>query len=83
MGDDEITNLQTSIQWFKTTAVKLNEILDQQKYDIQMGKYHRNMQSKDLKFINDHVKEARRQNKLTGLAIERTNYQNKKMTEFF
>lgn len=43
MGDDEITNLQTSIQWFKTTAIKLNDILDQQKYDIQMGKYHRNM----------------------------------------
>ena len=73
MGDDEITNLQTSIQWFKTTAIKLNDILDQQKYEIKMGKYHRNMQSKDLKFINDHAKEARRQNKLTGLAIERTN----------
>lgn len=28
MRDDEITNLQSSIAWFKKEAVKLNEILD-------------------------------------------------------
>ncbi len=32
MKDDDITNLQTSIAWFKAEAVKLNEILDNQKY---------------------------------------------------
>lgn len=39
MGDDEITNLQSSISWFKTEAVKLNEILDGQKSEIQRKKY--------------------------------------------
>ena len=34
MRDDEITNLQSSIAWFKKEAVKLNEILDQQKGEI-------------------------------------------------
>lgn len=34
MGDEEITNLQSSIAWFKTEAVKLNEILDGQKQEI-------------------------------------------------
>ena len=39
MGDEEITNLQSSIAWFKTEAVKLNEILDGQKQEIQRKKY--------------------------------------------
>ncbi len=39
MGDDEITNLQSSISWFKTEAVKLNEILDGQKSEIQRKNY--------------------------------------------
>jgi hypothetical protein len=34
MRDDEITNLQSSIAWFKKEAVKLNEILDLQKGEI-------------------------------------------------
>ena len=29
MGDDEITNLQKGISWFKTAASKLNQILEQ------------------------------------------------------
>jgi hypothetical protein len=31
MQDDDITNLQTSIAWFKSEAVKLNQILEAQK----------------------------------------------------
>jgi len=37
MGDDEITNLQASIKWFKQSAVKLNRILDQQRNSIKGG----------------------------------------------
>ena len=31
MGDDEITNLQKSIKWFKHSAINLNQILNQQR----------------------------------------------------
>ena len=39
MKDDDITNLQSSIAWFKSEAVKLNQILDTQKYQMQTSKY--------------------------------------------
>ena len=39
MKDDDITNLQTSIAWFKSEAVKLNQILDVQKSKMRSSKY--------------------------------------------
>lgn len=39
MKDDDITNLQTSIAWFKSEAVKLNQILDIQKSKMRSSKY--------------------------------------------
>ena len=38
MKDDDITTLQESIAWFKSEAVKLNEILEKQKYQMQRSK---------------------------------------------
>jgi ribosomal 50S subunit-associated protein YjgA (DUF615 family) len=39
MREDEITNLQSSIAWFKQEAVKLNEILDGQKTETVRKKF--------------------------------------------
>ena len=39
MQDDDITNLQSSIAWFKSEAVKLNQILEAQKQKMQTSKY--------------------------------------------
>ena len=83
MKDDDITNLQTSIAWFKSEAVKLNEILDNQKYQMQTIKYRLKHDSKEHQFMLESLKETRRQNKLMQLATEKTEEQNKALDAFF
>ena len=60
MKDDDITNLQASIAWFKKEAVKLNQILDQQKYQMQTSKFRLKSDGKEQKFMLDNLKETRR-----------------------
>ena len=83
MGDDEITSLQRGIQWFKSAAVKLNLILDKQRQEINRGKFIKNHQQKDLSFLTDHLKDAKKQNKLLKLANEKSKEQNGKLAAFF
>ena len=83
MGDDQITSLQKGIQWFKNAAVKLNQIIDKQRDEIRRGKFIKQHQSKDLSFLNDHLKDAKKQNKLLKLANEKVKDQNSKLSEFF
>ena len=71
MGDDEITNLQKGISWFKTAASKLNQILEQQKYELQGGKFRQGAQYKDVKYMESHLKECKKQNKMIKLGIEK------------
>ena len=72
MKDDDITNLQASIAWFKSEAVKLNIILDCQKNQMSKSKYNLKENDKEKKTLTDHLKETRRQNKLMHLATEKT-----------
>jgi hypothetical protein len=60
MRDDEITNLQSSIAWFKKEAVKLNEILDQQKGEIQRKKFLEKHYTNDQKRMEEYCKDLLR-----------------------
>ena len=83
MGDDEITSLQRQIKWFKATAIKLNEILERQKVEIQASKFRKATQDKDHQFLNKHVKEVKQKNRLIQQAIEVTEGQNQKLASFW
>lgn len=60
MKDDDITNLQASIAWFKSEAVKLNLILDGQKTQMSKSKYNLKENDKEKRTLTDHLKETRR-----------------------
>ena len=83
MQDDDITNLQTSIAWFKSEAVKLNQILEAQKQKMQTSKYTLMHCGKEQQQITEGLKEVRRENKLIQMAIQKTQEQNRALKEFF
>jgi len=47
------------------------------------SKFRLKHDTKEQKFMFENLKETRRQNKLMGLAIDRTNEQNKALSDFF
>lgn len=83
MKDDDITNLQSSIAWFKSEAVKLNQILDDQKSQMHKSKFRLQQGVGEQAFLVESLKETRRQNKLMSLATEKTVEQNKALENFF
>ena len=83
MGDDQITRLQTGIEWFKETAVVLNDILDKQKQQIAKGKQKKSQKEKDVSFLNGHMKDLKRQNKEDSHLLTRIQGTNRQLENFF
>ena len=83
MNDDQITSLQNQIKSFKTESLKLNQILELQKREIQKSKNRQTQSSKDQQYLYAQLKEARKQKKLMQVGIKRTTAQNDKISNFF
>jgi chromosome segregation ATPase len=82
LNDDSVTNLQKQIDWFKNEALKLDQILENQKKELQKLKSRDLNLVEDRKFLRGQIKDAMKHNKLLQVAVKKTKQTNKSIREF-
>ena len=71
MNDDRITQLQDGIKWFKTEALSLNKILDNQKNKLEKERNMKKEMHKNIECLFKNLKEQMKQNRLLQAASEK------------
>lgn len=82
LNDDTVTNLQKQIGWFKNEAIKLDQILETQKREVQKHKSRELNLVEDRRFLKGQIKDAMKHNKLLEVAVKKTNETNIALREF-
>lgn len=82
LKDDKVTGLQNQLAWFRTEAVKLDEMVQKQYREIKKYESRDTTIKEDNKFLKEQTIQAMKQNKQLKAQVAKTTDTNKAIRDF-